>query len=212
MPSTVPLTASRPSLAASFTDFASSDDCLADFPISSVVAFISTIELAVCSAKEEKLSMFVATSLIETIISSIADAVSSTNSASVSAMRLTSSMLADISRMDADVSSAFAERSSMLERTLPMDRSIWLTDSEVASVDTSCSPALRASTRDRPLVCWLTAATSAASWPNRRIVRSRLETRARSAAAIRSDRVAATISRAESDRSPAATRSRNVMA
>ena len=54
MPSTVPLTACRPSLAASFTDVASSDDFLADFPISSVVAFISTIELAVSIANEER--------------------------------------------------------------------------------------------------------------------------------------------------------------
>ena len=47
IPSTVPLTATRPSFAASFTYRASSADCLADLPISSVVAFISTIELAV---------------------------------------------------------------------------------------------------------------------------------------------------------------------
>ena len=62
-------------------------------PISSVVAFISTIELAVWMANDEKLSVFVATSLIDAIISSMADAVCSTNSASVSAMRPTSSML-----------------------------------------------------------------------------------------------------------------------
>ena len=153
IPSTVPLTACRPSLAASLTDLASSDVCFADFPISSVVAFISIIELAVSIANEEKLSVFVATSLIETIISSIADAVSSTNAASVSAMRLTSSMLADISRMDAEVSSAFAERSSMFVRTFAIERSICVTEVDVVSVETSCSDALRASTRERPLIC-----------------------------------------------------------
>ena len=72
-------------------------------------------------ANDENVSVFDATSLIETIISSIADAVSSTNCASVSARRLTSSMLADICRIDADVSSAFADSSSMLERTLLID-------------------------------------------------------------------------------------------
>ena len=64
--------------------------------------------LAVCVANDEKLSVFVATSLIDAIISSIADEVCSTNSESVSAMRLTSSIDADISRIDVDVSSAFA--------------------------------------------------------------------------------------------------------
>ena len=86
-----------------------------------MVAFISTIELAVCSAKEEKLSVFVATWLIEALISSNADAVWSTNSESVSAMRPTSSIDADISRTDVDVSSAFAESSSIDVRTLLID-------------------------------------------------------------------------------------------
>ena len=75
-------------------------------------------------ANDEKLSVFVATSLIEALISSNADEVCSTNSASVSAMRLTSSIEADISRIDVDVSSAFAERSSIDVRTLLIDWSI----------------------------------------------------------------------------------------
>ena len=93
-----------------------------------------------------------------------------------------------------------------------MERSICVTDPVVVSVDSSCSAALRPSTRDRPLICWLTATTSAASCPKRRIVRSRFETSARSEAAIRSDRVAAAISRAESDKSPVVMRSMKVIA
>ena len=86
-----------------------------------MVAFISTIELAVSVANDEKLSVFVATWLIEALISSNADAVWSTNSESVSAMRPTSSIDADISRTEVDVSSAFAESSSIDVRTLLID-------------------------------------------------------------------------------------------
>ena len=72
-------------------------------------------------ANDEKLSVFVATSLIDAVISSNAEEVCSTNSASVSAMRLTSSMDADISRIEVDVSSALAESSSIDVRTLLID-------------------------------------------------------------------------------------------
>jgi len=47
---------------------------------------------------------------------------------------------------------------------------------EVVSVEASCSEALCARTRERPLICSLARATSAASCPNRRMVRSRFET------------------------------------
>ena len=72
-------------------------------------------------ANDENDSVFVATSLMDAIISSMAEAVCSTNSARVSAMRDTSSIDADISRIDVDVSSAFAERSSIDVRTLLID-------------------------------------------------------------------------------------------
>jgi len=176
------------------------------------VAFISTIELAVSRAKEEKLSVFAATSLMETIICSMAEAVWSTKSASVSAMRLTSSMLADISRIDAEVSSALADSSSMLLRTLLIERSIWPAEPAVDCADTSCSAAPRLSTRERALICCAAAETSALSCPNRRMVRSRFDTSARIAPAIRCDRVAATISPAESERSPVETRFTKPMA
>src|ERR1044071_5435509 len=89
-------------------------------------------------ANDENDSVFVATSLIDAIISSIAEAVCATNSESVSAMRETSSIDADISSTDVEVSSAFAESSSIDSRTLLIDWSICVTDADVRSVDSSC--------------------------------------------------------------------------
>src|ERR1051325_7266954 len=114
-------------------------------------------------------------------------------------MRPTSSIDADISRTDVDVSSAFAESSSIDVRTLLIDWSIWLTEAEVVSVETSCSPALLARMRERPLIWLLTVETSVASWPKRRMVRSRLEARARLPGHARRLRRGADLARAQGE-------------